>query len=140
MAETKTKPTEVSVADFLDKTAGTARQDCNTLMAIMEKVTGEKPKMWGASIVGFGQYHYKYASGHEGDICITGFSPRKANLSLYVLAGAEGQSDLLAKLGKHKASKGCLYIKKLDDVNLDVLEMIVINCVNTVKKKVAGTE
>jgi hypothetical protein len=135
MAELKTKPNEVSVEAFLEKSDEQTRRDCYRLIDLMEKVTGEKAKMWGTAIVGFGQYHYKYTSGREGDMCLTGFSPRKANLSLYVLAGAEGQSDLLNQLGKHKASKGCLYVKKLDDIDLNVLEKIVANCIGAVKKR-----
>jgi hypothetical protein len=139
MAEMKTKPTEVSVDAFLDKvTDDKTRKDCDILINLMEKVTGEKPVMWGSSIVGFGKYHYKYNSGHEGEICLTGFSPRKGNLSLYVLAGVEGQNDLLAKLGKYKAGKGCLYIKKLDDVDINVLETLIIKLVDFLKKKRGG--
>jgi hypothetical protein len=136
MAELKTKLNEVSVADFLAKTDDDPLKDCYTLISLMEKVTGEKAKMWGPAIVGFGQHHYKYASGREGDICKIGFSPRKGNLSLYVLAGAEGQSELLAGLGKHKAGKGCLYIKKLADVNVDVLEQIMRNALKWLDNKI----
>jgi hypothetical protein len=135
MAELKTKPNEASVEDFLAKTDDDTRKDCYTLIGLMEKVTGEKAKMWGPAIVGFGQYHYKYASGHEGDICKVGFSPRKGNLSLYVLAGAEGQSALLAELGKHKAGKGCLYVKKLSDIKLDVLESMIRNTMRYLETK-----
>lgn len=102
---------------------------------MMKSVTGSAPKMWGPSIVGFGQYHYKYESGHEGYSCLTGFSPRKGNLTLYVLAGFTGQEALLKKLGKHKASKGCLYIKKLEDVDMTMLEKIVKGSVDFLKKK-----
>jgi hypothetical protein len=136
MAELKTKVTEQTVDAFLGKIESeTVREDCKALVKIMKKVTGKPPKMWGPSIVGFDQYHYKYDSGHEGDMCVVGFSPRKANLSLYVSLGAPGQEGLLKKLGKHKAAKGCLYVKKLDDVDLDVLENIIRNCVDHVKKK-----
>jgi len=138
MAELKTKPNEVSVEIFLEKTDEQTRKDCYKLIDLMEKVTDEKAKMWGTAIIGFGQYHYKYASGHEGDMCLTGFSPRKGNLSLYVLAGAEGQSDLLSQLGKHKASKGCLYVKKLDDIDLNVLKKMIANCIVAVKKRETG--
>ncbi|HEY4322409.1 MAG TPA: DUF1801 domain-containing protein [Mucilaginibacter sp.] len=132
----KTKPTEVNVESFLDKlTDENARNDSFKLIQLMEKVIGEKAKMWGLSIVGFGKYHYKYDSGHEGEICLSGFSPRKGNLSLYVLAGFPGQEDLLARLGKHKAGKGCLYLKKLDDVNLDILESLVKQSADYTRKK-----
>jgi hypothetical protein len=136
MAENKTKPTEQTVEGFLDKTTDPkALNECFTLINMMEKAVGEPPKMWGPSIIGFGRYHYKYDSGREDEICLTGFSPRKGNLSLYVLNGFPGQAGLLAKLGKHKAGKGCLYIKKLDDVDLDVLERLVNESVDFLKKK-----
>jgi len=139
MAEVKTKLTEQTIESFLDKILDEkVRNDSYTITRLMEKVTGEKPKMWGTNIIGFGQYHYKYDSGHEGDICLTGFSPRKGNLSLYVLAGFEGQAELLAKLGKHKTGKGCLYIKKLDDVDINVLESLIIRSFDLLKKKHPG--
>jgi len=113
MAEAKTKLTEKSVDSFIatvedDK----VREDCYTIINLMEKVTGEKPKMWGSAIVGFGKYTYKYESGRSGEICMTGFSPRKANITLYVLAGFPEQAELLQDLGKHKSGKGCLNILK----------------------------
>jgi hypothetical protein len=136
MAEQKTKPTQQSVQDFLDKIDNEqVRDDCYTLIKLMKKVTGSEPKMWGPSIIGFGKYHYKYDSGHEGDSCLTGFSPRKQNISLYVMLGILDHQDLLKELGKHKAAKGCLYIKKLDDVNMSVLEKLVKRSVDTLKKK-----
>ena len=136
MAEQKTKPTQQSVQDFLDNVDNEqVRDDCYTLIKLMKKVTGSEPKMWGPSIIGFGKYHYKYDSGHEGDSCLTGFSPRKQNISLYVMAGIMDHQDLLKDLGKHKAAKGCLYIKKLDDVNMSVLEKLVKRSVDTLKKK-----
>ncbi len=125
MAELKTKENEVSVQDFLSKSDDKVRQDCNSIITMMEKVSGNKAKMWGTAIVGFGSYHYKYDSGHEGDMCLIGFSPRKANITLYVLCGFPEQNELLQQLGKHKASGGCLHIKKLDDVKPDVLEAII---------------
>lgn len=136
MAEQKTKPTTVSVGGFLEKIPDEAvRDDCQTIIKIMKTATGESPKMWGPSIVGFGQYHYKYDSGHEGFACLTGFSPRKQNITLYLMPGVTGREDLLNKLGKHKASKGCLYIKKLDDVNIPVLETLIKESVSFLKKK-----
>jgi len=135
MAELKTKPTEITVESFLNSAADPrVRADCDTIISMMERLTGEKPKMWGPSIVGFGKYRYKYESGREGEICITGFSPRKPNITLYV-AGIEGQADLLTKLGKHKASKGCLYIKRLADVDMDILESLVKASIDFLKKK-----
>lgn len=136
MAEQKTKPTQVSVASFIDNIASEqVRDDCRELVKLMKKVTGMPPKMWGPSIVGFGQYHYKYDSGHEGDSCLTGFAPRKGKISLYVMCGLEQQQDLLKKLGKHQAAKGCLYIKKLKDVDTAVLEKIIKGCVDDLKKR-----
>ncbi len=127
MAELKTKPTEITVESFLNEKVAdeNVRKDCYTIINIMEKITSQKAKMWGTAIIGFGSYHYKYDSGHEGEMCATGFSPRKANLTLYVLGGAPGQEELLQKIGKHKASGGCLHIKKLSDVNLEVLENLI---------------
>jgi hypothetical protein len=125
MAETKTKPTAVSVDAFLDGVAQPVRRaDGKALRAMMERLTGEPALMWGPSIVGFGRYHYRYASGHEGDTCRVGFSPRSANLVLYV-GGFPEYEALLAQLGKHKRSKACLYLGKLADVDLTVLEEIV---------------
>ncbi len=130
MAELKTKPTETSVDSFLNEQVADSnvRKDCHTIIQIMEKVTGEKAKMWGSAIIGFGSYHYKYDSGHEGDICAVGFSPRKANLTLYVLGGTPAQDELLQQLGRYKAKGGCLYIKKLSDVNLEILGGIIRRC------------
>jgi hypothetical protein len=125
MAETKTRPTEVSVDSFIDGVADPVRrEDARTVRAMMERITGEPARMWGPSIIGFGSYHYKYDSGHEGDACRLGFSPRKAELVLYVLTGEAEQAAQLARLGKHKIGKSCLYVKKLADVDMDVLEEI----------------
>ena len=126
MAELKTKKTAVSVEVFLNAVADEKqRADAFVLVAMMKELTGEKPVMWGPTMVGFGDYHYVYASGHEADTFLTGFSPRKGNLVLYFMPGLERFASLLQKLGKHKATKGCLYIKKLADVDLAVLrEMI----------------
>jgi Domain of unknown function (DU1801) len=124
-AEIKTKSTEVSVADFLEAVPDPQRRaDAKTIRALFERLTGEPAKMWGPTIIGFGSYHYKYDSGHEGVMCRMGFSPRKAEQVLYVLTGFAGQEALLARLGKHKTGKVCLYIKKLPDVDEAVLEEI----------------
>ena len=138
MAEAKTKPTKVSVALFLEKIPDEQRRkDCKALVKLMTRVTGEKPAMWGSSIVGFGKYHYKYASGHEGDTCIAGFASRKTDLTLYNMGGGfAGHESLMNKLGKHKSGKGCLYIKKLADIDLDVLETLVSRSVDRVRKRV----
>jgi hypothetical protein len=134
-AELKTKVNKASVEDFLNSIEDEQkRADCFEISKIMTQVTKEKPKMWGASIVGFGTYHYKGASGREGDWMLTGFSPRKQNLTLYLMGGFDMHKDLLKKLGKFKTSVGCLYIKKLDDVDKKVLKQLVTQTVKTMKK------
>ena len=126
MSENKTKATEESVIKFLTAvTPEQKRQDAFTLLEMMERLSGYQAKMWGPSIVGFGQYHYKYDSGREGDFMRIGFSPRKANLSLYIIAGINKYQDLLVQLGKHKTGKSCLYVNKLSDIKLSVLEQII---------------
>ena len=126
MAELKTKQTAITVDSYLGTvTDENVRADCYRLIGIMEKICGQPAKMWGTAIIGFGSYHYRYDSGHEGDMCLIGFSPRKANITLYVLCGFEGQDALLANLGKYKASGGCLHIKKLADVDMPVLENLI---------------
>jgi hypothetical protein len=136
MPEQKTKPTEVSVQSFLDNVSDEGvRDDCQELIKIMKNITGEPPKMWGRSIVGFGEYYYKYESGHEGYSCLTGFSPRKQNLSLYVMPGVAEKTDLLEKFGKHKAAKGCLYIKRLGDIDIEILKKLIKATVDQLKKK-----
>lgn len=123
MAETKTKATQMRVADFIQAAPDAVRRDdAKALVALMARVTGEEPVMWGPSIIGFGSYHYRYESGHEGDACRLGFSPRKAELVLYVLNGSPGQAVQLARLGRHRTGKSCLYIKRLADVDMAVLE------------------
>lgn len=125
MAENKTKATGLGVDAFLETVAHPVRRaDGKALRAMMERVTAEPAAMWGPSIIGFGSYHYRYASGHEGDMCRVGFSPRSANLVLYV-GGFPDYEALLAKLGKHKRSKACLYLNKLADVDIAVVEEIV---------------
>lgn len=126
MAELKTKAHDASVDAFLDAVADERRRaDGRTVLALMREVTGEEPKMWGPSIVGFGRYHYRYASGHEGDSCLTGFSPRKAALTLYVMPGFDRFDEILGRLGKFKAGKGCLYLKRLADVDETVLRELI---------------
>ena len=126
MAEQKTKPTNQSVKEFLNKIPEAERRaDCFAVAKIMEEITGEKPKMWGPSIVGFGSYHYKYASGREGDWPMMGFSPRKKDLTLYIMMGFEKHADLMEKLGKHSTSKSCLYIKRLSDVHIPTLKKLI---------------
>jgi hypothetical protein len=126
MADLKTKQTKASVAGFLKNIADeTRRAECRTLLELMQAATGERPSMWGPSIVGFGSYHYKYASGREGDWFRVGFSPRKQALTVYIMSGFTGHESLLKKLGKHTTGKGCLYIKHLADVDLEILARLV---------------
>lgn len=136
MAGIKTKPTSRTAASFIEELSDEqVRDDCHVIIKMMKKVTGKEPVMWGPSIIGFGKYRYGNPKGHHGEICLTGFSPRKGNLSLYVLSGAPRQQVLLDKLGKHKAGKGCLYVKKLGDVDLKVLGELVELSYNDMKKK-----
>lgn len=133
-AELKTKKNEASVEDFLNAITDEARRkDCFTVLELMKKATKAEPKMWGGSIVGLGDYHYKYASGRESDWFQMGFSPRKDALTLYLLPGLEAHTDSLAKLGKHKTGKGCLYIKSLADIDLKVLKAMLTQTVKTLK-------
>lgn len=126
MPANKTQPTSGSVKAFLASVADAARRrDCQTVLELMRDVTKTEPKMWGPSMVGFGSYHYKYESGREGDIFITGFSPRKQNLTLYIMDGFTKHAELLKKLGKHKTGKSCLYLKRLADVDQTELATIV---------------
>ena len=126
----KTKPTEASVEGYLSAIKDESRRkDCKALAALMTKATKQKPKMWGTSIVGFGSYHYKYESGREGDSCLTGFSSRKGDITLYLVAEFPGREQLLTKLGKHKASGGCLYLRTFGDIDPKVLEKLVVGAV-----------
>lgn len=132
--ELKTKVNAASVEEFLNSVVDEKiREDCFEILRLMEQVTQEAPKMWGSSIVGFGSYHYKGSSGREGDWFVTGFSPRKQNLTLYLMGGFDLYQDILLRLGKFKTSVGCLYIKKLDDVDGEVLKELVAASVKTMK-------
>jgi hypothetical protein len=125
VTENKTKPTKLSVAAFVDAITDEAkRAETKSLVKLLQRATGEKPTMWGPAIIGFGTYHYVYDSGREGDMMLVGFSPRKAALVLYGLTGHAGADALLGKLGKHTTGKGCLYVKKLADVDVTVLERL----------------
>jgi len=125
-ADLKTKPTKVSVTTFINSVENEPRKrDAKTLLALMKKITGEKPTMWGPTIVGFGNYHYKYESGREGDMLTVGFSPRKANMVMYVMGSIPEDDPLRKKLGKYKTGKSCLYVNKLEDVDVKVLEKII---------------
>jgi hypothetical protein len=133
MAELKTQPSDASVEEFLNGIADEQkRADCFTLLGLMRKATGAEPKMWGDSIVGFGTYRYKYASGREGDWMQIGFSPRKQNLTLYIMSGFSRYDDLMKSLGKHSTGKSCLYIKRLEDVDMPTLETLVRESVDHV--------
>ncbi len=130
MAELKTKQTNQSVEAFLNGIENEKRrQECYVVLELMKNVTGAEPKMWGDAIVGFGTYRFKYATGREGDWFLTGFSPRKQNLTLYIMSGFEAYEPLMAKLGKHKTGKSCLYLSKLADVDLTVLKELVAQSV-----------
>ncbi|GBF20653.1 MULTISPECIES: DUF1801 domain-containing protein [Arenibacter] len=126
MTENKTRPNNNSVIAFLNSVEGEEkRKDSHALLQLFKSITLEPAVMWGESIVGFGSYHYKYDSGREGDMCITGFSPRKSNFSIYIMSGFSNYQDLLEQLGPHKTGKACLYVKRLSDIDMDVLSEII---------------
>lgn len=135
MTEIKTRATQASVAQYVAAIDDAERRaDCKQLIKLMRDITGKPATMWGPGIVGFDRYHYKYASGHEGDMCLTGFSSRKPNLAIYVMVGTAAQKKLLAKLGKHKVSKACLYVRRLADIDLAVLRELVVNSIAEVRR------
>ena len=134
MAEAKTRPTKVKVTDFLNKVPdATRREDCFAVAKMMEEITGEKPQMWGPSIVGFGTWRYKYASGREGDWPVAAFSPRKGDLTLYLTPGFQKHAELMSQLGKHKTGKSCLYIKRLSDIHIPTLKKLLKASVKDLK-------
>ena len=136
MAENKTVPTDQPVEDFLNALADEQkRKDSFTLVELIREVTGLEPTMWGSSIVGFGSYHYTYVSGRQGDTILAGFSPRKQNLTIYNMGGVDLDDALLKKLGKHTAGKGCLYIKRLDDVDLPTLKLLIAKSLERIQQK-----
>ncbi len=136
MAEATTRPTTASVKAYLDAIADDGRRkDCKTLAAMMKRVTGCPPKMWGTSIVGFGNYHYKYASGHEGDSCLVGFASRASAISVYLYPGEKGAAALFKALGPHKFGKACLYLKRLSDIQVPVLEQLLTLSVAETKRR-----
>ena len=140
MSENKIKQTENSVEDFLNSIENEQRKkDAFEVLELMKSITALEPKMWGDSMVGFGSYHYKYESGREGDYMITGFAPRKSNLSIYIIDGFEKYADLLAKLGKHKTSVSCLYITKLDKIDKEILKEIITQSFNYMCKNYPTT-
>jgi hypothetical protein len=136
MAEIKTKITHANVQEFLSTIEPESkRKDSLELLQLFEQITGEEAKLWGTSIIGFGQYHYKYDSGHEGDACLTGFSPRKANLTIYIMPGFADYPKLLHKLGKCKTSVSCIYINKLVDIDIQVLSELIKRGYNDMRVK-----
>ena len=136
MAENKTKPTDAGVQDYISSRATDGQiEDCSRLIKLLSTVTNDEPKMWGPSIVGFGSYHYKYESGREGDACLTGFAIRKSDLVVYLTAESKVLGDLLARLGKHRMGKACLYFKRLSDLDMEVLEELVVGSVNEIKRR-----
>lgn len=136
MAELKTKKNEASVTDFLNSVEDEKkRADSFVVLELMKKITGAEPKMWGGAIIGFGDHRYKYASGREGDWFLTGFSPRKQALTLYIMDYVEKHEEILSDLGKFKHGKGCLYVKRLADVDLKVLEKLIRSSIEKLKKQ-----
>ena len=140
MAENKTKPTSANVVAFLNKIQSRQlRDDCLTILKMMQTVSKLEPVMWGSAIIGFGTYHYVYESGREGDTIVIGFSPRKQYISIYLMGGLKNVEDELSKLGKYKTGKGCLYIKSLSDVNLEILKKVFAKAFKEGKRKKAHT-
>jgi hypothetical protein len=136
MAENKTKPTKSSVTAFLSKIEDRQlRDDCFAILEMMQKVSNSEPVMWGSAIIGFGTFHYVYESGREGDTVVIGFSPRKQNISIYLMGGLDKVENELSKLGKYKTGKGCLYIKSLGDVNVEVLEKVFAKAYKEAQRK-----
>lgn len=136
MAELKTRKNDDNVEAFLNTVESEEKKkDCFTILEMMEKITGETPKMWGTSIIGFGDHHYKYKTGREGDWFNVGFAPRKQNISLYIMTGFKKYDELMSRLGKFKTGKSCLYIKKLEDVDINILEQLIALSSNWIKNK-----
>ena len=135
MAELKTQPNDASVNEFIQAVEGDDRRnDCLSLLSMMKRVTKKEPMMWGDSIVGFGRYHYKNRSGREGNWFVTGFAPRKRELTIYIMPGFEQYSEFMEKLGKHKTGKSCLYIKRLADIDAHVLEILITQSIVDMKE------
>lgn len=135
MSDNKTKANNQSVEAYLHRVEPQKkREDSFAIMALMQEISGEPPRMWGDSIIGFGNYHYKYASGREGDMPLIGFAPRKQNLTLYIMGGFENYDELMGKLGKHTTGKACLYIKKLEDIDLTILRELISQSIAYMKQ------
>lgn len=136
MKENKTKATTSSVSGYIARIKDDERRrDCELLVKLMTRITKQPATMWGASIVGFGSYHYKYESGREGDMCITGFSPRTPNISIYLVAESASQKKLLSKLGKHEMAKACLYVRRMSDIDVDVLRELIVGSIAEIRKR-----
>ncbi|EQA34792.1 PF08818 domain protein [Leptospira inadai serovar Lyme str. 10] len=136
MAESKTKPGNESVSDFLKNVGDeSVRTSCKKIYEIMKRVSKEKPVLWGGTMIGFGKYHYVYESGRQGDMFLVGFSPRKSNITIYIMPGFKEYEDLLGKLGKYKTGKGCLYLRTIRDVNVPVLEELIKKSFQQMRKK-----
>ena len=136
MAELKTKPNNQNVDDFLKNVSDPAkRKNCLRVLDIMKQITQQEPKMWGDSMVGFGNYHYQYTSGREGNWFLTGFSPRKQSLTIYIMSGFDQFEHLMSQLGKYKNSKSCLYVKKLDDIDLGILKELIAESIKLLSKR-----
>lgn len=136
MAELKTRQNDANVEEFLASVDNDRRrEDSFEVLALMKRITGDEPRMWGTAIVGFGEYHYRYASGREGDMMRIGFSPRKQSLTLYVMPGFSSYEDLLSRLGKHRTGKSCLYVNKLADIDMGVLEQLIRSSLETMREK-----
>ncbi len=136
MAENKTKPTLLKAQDYLEKIDNDQRKaDCLALNTLMAEITGENAVMWGTSIIGYGSYHYKYESGREGDMPLIGFSNRKQNITIYIMTGFTKYEELLDKIGKYKIGKSCFYIKKLSDIDVEVLKEMIISSIDVIKNK-----
>lgn len=136
MAELKTKPNNQNVDDFLKKLSDPAkRKNCHQVLDIMKQITQQEPKMWGDSMVGFGNYHYQYTSGREGNWFLTGFSPRKQSLTIYIMSGFDQFEHLMSQLGKYKNSKSCLFVKKLDDIDLGILKELIAESIKLLSKR-----
>lgn len=140
MTANKTRVTDASVADYLSAIGDEQRRrDCETIAALMTSITGCPARMWGAAIVGFDSYHYRYPSGREGDAAVTGFASRKGDISVYLAASSPGQEQQLARLGRHRMGKSCLYIRRLADVDMGVLEQLIADSVAEVKRRHGGS-
>ena len=136
MTENKTIPTELSVQDYIDAIEHPQRkEDCLVILELIKKITEKEPTMWGHSIVGFGTYHYKYESGREGIMLTTGFSNRKQAITLYIMAGFKKHKELLSKIGKYKRGKACFYIKRLSDIDINILSLVILESVKAVNEK-----